>query len=310
MSALPELRIGTRGSPLALWQAEWVRERLRALGASARLQVLRTSGDRMVSRPLTALGGQGVFVKEIEDALLAGRVDLAVHSLKDLPTVQPEGLVIACVPVREDPRDVLVAPGAPDLAGLSRGAVVGTGSPRRACQIRKPRPDLIVKDLRGNVDTRLRRLREGRYDAILLAIAGLRRLGLPFEGRVLDLDIMIPAVGQGAMAIETRSDDRALADLLAPLHDPPTAAAVGAERAFLRALGGGCKAPIAATATVGGRSLRILGLVADPAGATVLRDAFDGEAGSPEAAGVALARALTARGAASLLTPPARPGGV
>jgi hydroxymethylbilane synthase len=264
--------------------------------------VIRTSGDRIAPRPLASPGGKGVFVKEIEDALLAGEVDLAVHSLKDLPTALPEGLFLACVPEREDPRDLLVAPGAPALADLRPGAVLGTGSPRRACQIRAARPDLSLRDLRGNIDTRLRKLREGRYDAILLALAGVRRLGLDCEGTVLDVDLMIPAVGQGAMAIEARGRDRAIADLLAPLHHQATAAAVRAERAFLSALGGGCRAPIAALAVVQGGTLRLRGLVADPEGVTVLRDAVDGGAADPEAAGEALAGALLARGAAALLT--------
>jgi hydroxymethylbilane synthase len=296
-----ELVIGSRGSALALWQAAWVRDRLRSLGRPARIRVIRTSGDRIAGRSLASLVGKGVFVKEIEDALLAGEVDLAVHSLKDLPAALPDGLALACVPEREDPRDLLVAPGAPSLPDLPRGAVLGTGSPRRACQARAARPDLRVRDLRGNVDTRLRKLREGRYDAILLAQAGVCRLGLACEGTILDADTMLPAVGQGAMAVEARADDQAIADLLAPLHHDATAAAVSAERAFLRALGGGCRAPIAALAVTQGTRLRLRGLVADPEGSTLLKDALEGDAGAPEAAGEALARALVARGAAPLL---------
>jgi hydroxymethylbilane synthase len=300
-----DLVIGTRGSALARWQAEWVRERLRALGRGARLRVIRTEGDRIAGRPLAAPGGKGVFVREIEDALLAGSIDLAVHSLKDLPTEQPSGLAIACIPAREDPRDVLVAPGAPTLATLPSGAVVGTGSPRRACQILAARRDLRIGDLRGNVDTRLRRLAEGRCDAVVLALAGLRRLGVRFEGRPLEPEVMIPAVGQGALAVETRAEDDAIRALLQPLHHAGTAAEVRAERAFLRGLGGGCRTPIAASARADAGALRLTGLVADPAGESVLRDAIDGDAADPEAAGTRLARALLARGAADLLARPA-----
>lgn len=301
------LRIGSRGSPLALWQAAWVRDRLRALGRAAEIEIIRTSGDRLAERPLAAMGGKGVFVREIEEALLAGRVDLAVHSLKDLPTGQPAGLVLACIPEREDPHDLLIAPGAPGLEALPPGAAVGTGSPRRACQLRARRPDLEMRDLRGNVDTRLRRLREGRYDAIVLARAGVTRLGLPVEAAILDFDTMLPAVGQGALAIETREEDRELRALLGGLHHPPTAAAVAAERAFLRGLGGGCQAPIAAVGEVAGATLRLRGLVADPRGETVLRESQEGTMARPEEAGEALARALLGRGAAALVAAPATP---
>ena len=184
------LVIGSRGSRLALWQAEWARALMERAGRAARIEIVHTSGDRFLEQPLASMGGKGVFVKEIEEALLAGTIDLAAHSLKDLPTAQPDGLKIACVPLREDPRDVLLAPGAPGLAGLRPGAVVGTGSPRRACQIHALRSDLETRDLRGNVDTRLARLRRGDYDAILLARAGLSRLGIDVDGTVLDFDQM------------------------------------------------------------------------------------------------------------------------
>ncbi|OLC56574.1 MAG: hydroxymethylbilane synthase [Acidobacteria bacterium 13_1_40CM_4_69_4] len=295
------LVIGSRGSRLALWQAEWARARLERAGSAARIEVIHTSADQFLDRPLAAMGGKGVFVKEIEEALLSGAIDLAAHSLKDLPTVQPPGLSIACVPPREDPRDVLLAPGAPGLAGLARGALVGTGSPRRASQLHALRPDLRIADLRGNVDTRLARLRHGDYDAVLLASAGLRRLGIQMEGTALDFEQMIPAVGQGAMAIEIRSDDRELEDLLKPHHHAPTAAAVTAERAFLRGLGGGCRAPIAAVGEVDGARLLLRGLVAGPGGAPLLKDRREGPVGQAEAIGGALAVALLSRGAGALV---------
>ncbi len=295
------LVIGSRASRLALWQAGWVKERIETGGRPARIEVIHTSGDRILDRPLASLGGKGVFVKEIEEALLAGSIDLAVHSLKDLPTAQPVGLRIACVPERADPHDVLIARGAPALEGLRQGAVVGTGSPRRACQIRSLRPDITVKDLRGNIDTRLGKLQRGDYDAIVLALAGVRRLGAEVEGHVLDFEEMLPAVGQGALAVETRSDDPDSAAVLAPLHDPATACAVEAERAFLRGLGGGCQAPIAAVAEVSGDRLLLRGLVGDPEGRRVVRHRLEGDAADPEAAGAALAEVLLAQGAAELV---------
>jgi hydroxymethylbilane synthase len=276
-------------------------------GRAARIEIVHTSGDRFLEQPLASMGGKGVFVKEIEEALLAGTIDLAAHSLKDLPTAQPDGLKIACVPLREDPRDVLLAPGAPGLAGLRRGAVVGTGSPRRACQIRALRSDLEIRDLRGNVDTRLARLRRGDYDAILLARAGLSRLGIDVDGTVLDFDQMVPAAGQGAMAIEIRADDRELEDLLGPHQHAPTAAAVTAERAFLRGLGGGCQAPIAAVGEADGAHLVLRGLVAGPGGRPLLKERREGAVDEAESLGLALAEVLLARGAGAFLQGPAAP---
>ncbi len=295
------LVLGSRASRLALWQAGWVRERIEARGCPVRIEVIHTSGDRLADRPLTAIGGQGVFVKEIEEALLTGTIDLAVHSLKDLPTKQPEGLLLACVPEREDPRDLLASPGGPPLLALRPGAVVGTGSPRRACQIRALRVDLEIQDLRGNVDTRVLKLQRGEYDAIVLACAGVKRLGLSVEGSVLEFDQMLPAVGQGALAIETRADDRDAADAIGPLHHPATAATVAAERAFLRGLGGGCQAPIAAVAEAGGNRILLRGLVGGPAGERLLRGQREGPLSQPDATGLALADDLLAQGAAALL---------
>ena len=299
--------IGSRASRLALWQASWVRDRLAEAGVEARIEVIRTSGDQFPNRPLAGLGGKGVFVKEIEEALLEGSIDLAVHSLKDLPTAQPQGLRIACVPRREEPRDMLVAPGRPTLRELPPGAVLGTGSPRRACQIRAVRPDLAIRDLRGNVDTRLVRLKRGDYDGVVLALAGLRRLGADVEGTVLDYDLMIPAVGQGALAIETRDDAAELARPLHALHDEASAAGVAAERAFLRGLGGGCQAPIAAIGEVRGERLFLRGLVGDAATGAVLRDRAEGAASDAEGIGTRLAQALLLRGAGDLVRRSAAP---
>ena len=293
--------IGSRGSRLALWQAEWLRRRLLDAGRWARVEIIHTSGDRFLDRSLASMGGKGVFVKEIEEALLAGSVDVAVHSLKDLPTSQPDGLTIACVPEREDPHDVLLAPGAPGPAGLRPGAVVGTGSPRRSCQMRALRPDVTIRDLRGNLDTRIAKLWTGDYDAILLARAGLRRLTLEVEGTVLDYDQMIPAVGQGALAIEIRADDRDLAEILRPHDHAPTAIAVAAERALLRGLGGGCQAPIAAFGEVAGGRLSLRALVAGPGGEPLLKERREGDARDAEALGLDAARVLLARGASALI---------
>jgi hydroxymethylbilane synthase len=299
--------IGSRGSRLALWQAEWVRARIVAAGRAARIAIIHTAGDRTLDQPLAAMGGKGVFVKEIEEALLSGTVDLAVHSLKDLPTAHPDGLRIACLPPREDPRDVLLAAGAPGFAGLPRGAVVGTGSPRRACQVRALRSDLEIRDLRGNVDTRLAKLKRGDYDAILLARAGLIRLGIDLEGTVLGFDEMLPAPGQGAMAIEIRAGDGELEELLRPHHHAPTAAAITAERAFLRGLGGGCQAPIAAVGEVDGSRLSLRGLVAGPDGRPLLKARREGGVVEAESLGLALAKDLLSRGAGGCLEGPPAP---
>jgi hydroxymethylbilane synthase len=302
------LVIGSRGSRLALWQAHWLQERIESAGRQARIQTFKTSGDRFVDRSLAVIGGKGVFVKEIEEALAAGTVDIAIHSLKDLPTEQPEGLRVVCVPEREDPHDLLLIRGGEGFESVPKGAVLGTGSPRRACQVRALRPDLTIRELRGNVETRIGKLERGEYAAILLALAGVRRLGIATAGTVLSFDEMLPAVGQGALAVEARADDRDLAAFLAQFHHRPTAAAVAAERAFLRGLGGGCQAPIAAVAEVVDGLLMLRGLVADPGGERILRDRSEGPVGEAESIGDELARALLARGAGDLIgggAPPA-----
>ncbi|HEX8150300.1 MAG TPA: hydroxymethylbilane synthase [Pyrinomonadaceae bacterium] len=304
-----EIIIGSRGSKLALWQSEWVRARLEALdpGVEVRIEIFKTQGDVRLDVPLSTIGGQGAFTKELEVALLERRVDVAVHSLKDLPTVTPEGLSITATPEREDPRDALVlragsAARADSLKGLAEGAVVGTSSLRRIAQLKHLRPDVRIRDLRGNVDTRLRKLDEGGYDALILASAGLRRLG--FGGRIsaaVAQEEMLSAVGQGSLGVETRSDDAGTNALVSRLDDPRTRAAVTAERALLRSLGGGCQVPIAAHATAEGGRLRIDGLVAALDGSRVLRESLEGDAGEAGRVGEELAARLLDRGAGELL---------
>jgi hydroxymethylbilane synthase len=301
--------IGSRGSRLALWQAEWVKSSLERSrpGARVEIEIIKTSGDVMRDVPLAVIAGMGVFTKELEEALLAGRIDIAVHSLKDLPTTLPEGLAIAAVTEREDPRDALVLPAGADgseasIKSLRAGAVVGTSSPRRQAQLRHLRPDIELKDLRGNVDTRLKKLDAGWYDAIVLASAGLRRLG--FHDRIsaaIDPAEMLPAVGQGALGIETRAADDATNALVALLEHEPTRAACTAERALLFSLGGGCKVPIAAHATVGDQRLRLEALVAGAS--RVIRDSIEdaADAGHAARAGERLAARLREMGADDLL---------
>jgi hydroxymethylbilane synthase len=293
------VRIGTRGSALALWQAEHVKARLEGLGHEAELRVISTTGDRLLDRRLESVGGKGAFLKEIEEAMQAGEVDLAVHSLKDVPTALPAGLALCAILERADPRDALVSSG-PRLAGLPSGATVGTTSLRRQALLRALRPDLAPVDLRGNVDTRIRRLREGRLDAILLAMAGLVRLGRVGEvTEALDPRAFVPAPGQGAIALECREDDAAVRAAVAPLDHAPTARAVAAERAFLAALGGGCNVPLGAHAFPEGGALVLVGFVAAADGPALLRGERRGA--EPEALGRALAEDLRSRGADRLL---------
>jgi hydroxymethylbilane synthase len=304
-----EIIIGSRGSKLALWQSEWVKARLEALdpGAKVRIEIFKTQGDVRRDVPLSTIGGQGAFTKELEVALLDRRVDVAVHSLKDLPTFTPEGLAITATPAREDPRDALVLRAGSQsrvnsLKSLAEGAVVGTSSLRRIAQLKHLRPDVRIKDLRGNVDTRLRKLDGGEYDALILASAGLRRLG--FGERVsaaIEQGEMLSAVGQGSLGVETRSDDEEINTLVARLDDPRTRAAVTAERALLRSLGGGCQVPIAAHATVEGGRLKMDGLVAALDGSRVLREGIEGDAGGAARVGAELAAGLLERGAGELL---------
>ncbi|MFO1059718.1 MAG: hydroxymethylbilane synthase [Dongiaceae bacterium] len=294
------LRIGTRGSPLALFQAEELRRRLAAAHprlaepAAIELSIIKTTGDQVQDRPLAELGGKGLFTKEIEEALLAGAIDFAVHSMKDVPTWLPAGLTIACLLPREDPRDALLARTGDSIATLPQGAVVGTASLRRQAQLLALRPDLRVVSLRGNVQTRLRKLEAGEVDATLLALAGLKRLGLAGKATaILSTDEILPAVAQGAIGIEIRADDALARELLAPLDDPATATLVAAERACLAELDGSCRTPIAALAEPGpGGDLRLRALIALPDGGAVRRDERRGPAAAAaelgRAAGVAL----------------------
>jgi len=303
----PSLVIGSRGSKLALWQAQQAQTRLleQNCNLAVRIEIIKTTGD--VKRdPLSVIGGKGVFTKELEDALLEHRIDLAVHSLKDLPTVLPERLTIAAICEREDPRDALVlreSVNISSLADLVRDSVIGTSSQRRLAQLKSVRPDIVVKDLRGNVDTRLKKLDGGQYDALILASAGLRRLGM--EDRIsyaISPQEMLPAVGQGAIAIETRNNDEIAIEAVRKLEHRETRVACLAERAYLRSLGGGCQFPIAAHAVVAGDALHIDGLVATPNGSTIIRDHISGSADHPEELGISLAAKLRASGAESLLT--------
>ena len=268
-----KLRIGTRGSPLALIQAATVRDRLAAthpaLADAIAIEIIRTTGDRVRDRALSEIGGKGLFTKEIEEALVAGAIDLAVHSMKDMPTWQPDRLAIVCQLEREDPRDALIARDAGSIAGLRRGAVVGTTSLRRRAQLLMARPDLEMVLFRGNVDTRLKKLAAGEVDATLLAMAGLRRLGLVGRAKAIALepDEMLPAVGQGVICIECRAGDDATRTLLAPLNHQATETAVSAERAFLAALDGSCRTPIAGFAEIyGAGTIHFRGLIARPDG--------------------------------------------
>ncbi|HEY0839712.1 MAG TPA: hydroxymethylbilane synthase [Vulgatibacter sp.] len=296
------LVIATRRSALAMWQAEHVADRLRAAtGRQVDLLPLVTTGDKILDVPLARVGGKGLFVKEIEEALLDGRADLAVHSLKDVPTAFPPGLVLGAITEREDPRDALCAPRHRTLDSLPKGARVGTSSLRRRAQLLALRPDLEVVDVRGNVQTRLSKT-DGDVDAVVLAFAGLRRLGL--EARVtevLPIDRSLPAIGQGALAIEIRAGDPEVAEFVRALEHAETHAAVTAERALLAALEGGCQVPIAGHATVDGGELTMRGLVASLDGTTLLRVEEKGDAADAEAIGLRAAERLEGMGARKIL---------
>lgn len=302
------LVIGSRGSKLALWQAEQARERLQQIDPQLeiKIEIIKTTGD-VKSDPLSVIGGKGVFTKELEEALLVGRIDIAVHSLKDLPTILPDALSISAICEREDPRDALVLRADlqiedSSLLNLPARAVVGTSSQRRLAQLKSLRSDVVIKDLRGNVDTRVRKLDEGQYDAVILAAAGLLRLGL--QDRIstrISVNEMLPAVGQGAIAIETRSDNSFAVEATSRLDHRETRVACLAERSFLRGLGGGCQLPIAAHAIVNDDELILDGLVAKPDGSEILRDQLSGAVDHAEEIGSTLATRLIERGARALL---------
>ena len=299
------LRLGTRGSLLALTQSKWVAAELEANdGPKVEIEVIRTVGDKRLDQPIHEISGQGVFTRELDEALLSDRVQLAVHSLKDLPTVLREGLCIAATPDRVDPRDVLVGPEGSQttLATLEKDAVVGTSSLRRVALLQAFRRDVTPRTIRGNVDTRLRKLDEGEFDAIILAAAGLTRLGL--AGRAsewLERTSWLPAPGQGALGIVTRTEDAETRQFVGALNDPDTFAAVSAERTFLEALGGGCQVPIGALGIPYDAKLRLWGLVASPDGRRVVRSDLTGNLADPQALGQTLADLLRERGAEAIL---------
>jgi len=303
MSKTP-LRIATRKSPLALWQAEYVRDRLIAAHPGLEVELVRmtTQGDKILDSPLAKVGGKGLFVKELEEGLLSGRADLAVHSMKDVPVELPEGLHLPVICEREDPRDAFVSRHYATLDDLPRGARVGTSSLRRQCQLTTRRPDLEILNLRGNVNTRLAKLDAGDFDAIILAAAGLLRLG--FGERItayLDTSVSLPAIGQGAIGIECRSDDPEVNELIAVLDHPPTRTRVNAERAMNHRLEGGCQVPIAGHAVLEEDALFLRGLVGYPDGSEVIRGEIRGNPDQAATLGVSLANDLLKRGAGTIL---------
>jgi hydroxymethylbilane synthase len=306
--------IGSRGSQLALWQANWVKDQLAAAGHKIAIEIIRTTGDKLQSYPpeqplpgsiaqsVAEAGTKGLFIKEIEEALLAGKVDLAVHSLKDLPTILPPGLILAAVPPREDARDVFISAGGKPFEQLPAGARVGTSSPRRQAQLRQLRADLELIPMRGNLDTRLRKLQRGDCAGLVLAAAGVHRLGL--RERItgyFSFDQICPAVGQGALAIEIRQGNAELARAVTPLDDPSTHLAVRAERAMLRHVGGGCQVPIAAHANFEDGQLYLRGIVASLDGSRLIRAASAGSEKDPETLGATVAEDLLKAGAGEIL---------
>ena len=298
------IRIATRKSPLALWQAEHVAERLRIAhpGLQTQLVGMTTQGDRVLDAPLAKVGGKGLFVKELEQGMLEGRADIAVHSMKDVPVEFPEGLHLAAILSREDPRDAFISSRFPSFQALPARARIGTSSLRRQCQIKARFPECELVNLRGNVNTRLAKLDAGNYDAIVLAVAGLKRLGL--SGRITEVlspEASLPAIGQGAIGIECRSDDGRVNALVRALHDHDTALRVTAERAMNERLQGGCQAPIAGHAEIEGGSLRVRGLVGWPDGSAIVTAEVVGPCGEARTLGIALAEELLARGADRIL---------
>jgi len=298
------LRIGTRGSRLALWQANFVADLLRPLAALRPIEIVevQTLGDQAHDRPLTEISGEGVFTKEIQRAVLAGAADVAVHSLKDLPTVPVEGLVLAAVPSRGPVQDVMISHRHASLDNLPIRARIATSSPRRRAQALHRRPDLHLVEIRGNVETRLNKLTEENLDALILAKAGLERLGLGRDFFIETLDWMLPAVGQGALGLECRTDDETTRELLQKLEDRPTRQAVDAERAFLRALGGGCSVPIGVLTRIDGNTLHLRGVVSSPGGGLHLETAAAADLAENEILGNAVAQELLDKGARQLLT--------
>ena len=306
--ATPYLKVGSRGSPLALAQTRQVCDRLAEAAGIARsdieIVIIRTTGDRIVDRSLAEAGGKGLFTKELDEALIAGAIDCAVHSAKDLPTLLPAGIVIAGCPPREDARDALICSVAASFAALPQGARLGSASPRRQAMALRARPDLKVGLLRGNVETRLRKVETGEFDLTLLALAGLKRLGLAARAAaVLDVDDFLPAVGQGAIAVTARLGDARLQASLAQIFDAPTGLALAAERAFLAVLDGTCRSPIAGYARVTGGTVRFLGLIARPDGSEVLEVSRDGPRGNAAALGADAGHELKSRAGPGFFVP-------
>jgi hydroxymethylbilane synthase len=296
------LRIGSRGSQLALWQADHISALLRQRGHAVEIQIIHTTGDKITGVALAKVGTKGMFTKEIEEALAAGRVDLAVHSLKDLPTELSPGFEIVAITERQDPRDAFCSLQYSKIEALPQGARVGTSSLRRQAQLKAIRPDLDIHPLRGNVDTRLRKLEQGEYDAIILAAAGLKRLGkIELMKHIIPGEIMCPAAGQGALGIEIGEGDTATRETLKFLDDPDTRTATTCERALLNRLGGGCQVPIGALAEMRDGKLHLEAIVADPDGTKILRESREGSIDSPEELGNEVGEALLVRGGDKIL---------
>ncbi len=296
--------IGTRGSKLALWQAEWVRNEIKEKNPFVNVEILKikTIGDRIVDRPLAKVGGKGLFVKEIEQKLLQGDIDLAVHSMKDMPGDLPEGLTIGAVPLRENPFDVLISKDMICLSDLPAGSKIGTSSLRRASQIKHARPDIITESIRGNLDTRLRKLSEGEFDAIILAAAGIIRLGMKDKiTEYLDENIMLPAVGQGALCIESRKNDQDTSLILKTLHHIETGITIKGERAFLKRLEGSCHIPVACFGKIKKENITLKGLIASEDGSRIIKKTIQKDINSAEQAGIELADSLLAKGGRQIL---------
>lgn len=298
------IKIGTRGSKLALWQANWVKSALKKKFPSTPVEliIIKTQGDKILDVPLAKVGGKGLFVKEIEQALLTRRIDIAVHSMKDMPADIPQGLSIGAIPERENPLDVFISRNGNGFSELDAGSVIGTSSLRRGAQLRHARPDLVIRSIRGNLDTRLKKLESENFDALVLAAAGVKRLN--FEQKIteyLDPAIMLPAIGQGALCIENRKDDSTVGPLVASLDHASTRAVVAAERAFLNRLEGGCQVPIAGHGRISEKQLILTGLVAEIDGSRVIKGENSGPLNSPESIGIDLAEKLLARGADKIL---------
>jgi hydroxymethylbilane synthase len=298
------IKIGTRGSKLALWQANWVKSALEKKYPSTPVEliIIKTQGDKILDVPLAKVGGKGLFVKEIEQALLARHIDIAVHSMKDMPADIPQELCIGAIPERENPADVFISRSGAGFSELPAGSVIGTSSLRRGAQLRHARPDIVIRSIRGNLDTRLKKLESENFDALVLAAAGVKRLNLEHKvTEYLDPEFMLPAIGQGALCIEIRKDDSTVGSLVASLDHTPTRTAVAGERAFLNRLEGGCQVPIAGHGRISENQFILTGLVAEVDGSRVIKGEKSGPPDSSETSGIELAEELLARGADKIL---------